>query len=249
MEPRLASSMWSGGVLVDQERALQVDVDDPVPLGLLDQVDRPAARHAGAVHDRVQPPVPVDHVGEGVPHRRLVADVEDVVDAVGEVEGRHGGPLGGQALHAWPPRCRTPRRSPPRPFPRVDPCRVPLVVRHRCGARWPWARTYGGPSGRSRCRTEAARSGRQSVEGSGVELMLADVADQVDEEAPLGEPPVRSLAHEPVVVATGDDGLQGKRRHGLEHGEVRPARRRPRVLVDLDDQLVVTCLVRGVPSS
>ena len=87
-------------VLVDQERALQVDVDHAVPLGLVDEVDRPTARDAGAVHDRVEPSVPGDDVGEGVAHRSLVPHVEDVVDALGAVDGRHGGALGRQALHA-----------------------------------------------------------------------------------------------------------------------------------------------------
>src|SRR5664280_3491462 len=85
-----------GGVLVHQEGALQVDVDHPVPLLRVQQVDGTPSGHTGAVDDRVESPVPGDDVGKGVAHGVLVAYVEDVVDTVGDVDGSHHRPLGGQ---------------------------------------------------------------------------------------------------------------------------------------------------------
>ena len=95
-----------GGVLVDQEGALQVDVHHPVPLGLLDQMDRAPSGHAGAVDDRVESAVGADHLGKGIPHGGLVPHVEHVVDPAGDVDGRHRRALRRQPVGGGRPDAR-----------------------------------------------------------------------------------------------------------------------------------------------
>src|SRR5947209_120348 len=66
----------------------------------------------------------------------------------------------------------------------------------------------------------------------------ADVADHVDErEVAVGKPPPPVDAFEPVVVAAGDDGLQGEPVDLLQHRVVTAATRGAGVLVDLDDRI------------
>ena len=78
--------------------------------------------------------------------------------------------------------------------------------------------------------------------------VLAQVADEVDEEATLREPPAPVVALEGVVVAAGDDRLQRRRAHLLQH-EVGGARGRwPALVVDVEHEFVTRCLVRGEPS-
>ena len=57
------------GVLADEERAGEVDADHAVPLGLVEQMHGPTARHARCVHDPVEASEPIDgrgdHRGDG----------------------------------------------------------------------------------------------------------------------------------------------------------------------------------------
>jgi len=79
--------------------------------------------------------------------------------------------------------------------------------------------------------------------------MIAQVADQIHEDEAVRKPPRAAVANEAIVVAPGDDRLQ---RHGaslLQHREVRARERRPRGGVDSITRFVVTCFVRGAPSS
>ncbi len=69
--------------------------------------------------------------------------------------------------------------------------------------------------------------------GSGQQV-TADVPDQVGGEPAFGEAPPTVVAFEAITVATGDDRLQPETVGRLEHGEVRPGRGRPGLLVDLD---------------
>jgi hypothetical protein len=56
-------------------------------------------------------------------------------------------------------------------------------------------------------------------------------------------------ALEAVVVATTDDELQSEVGQRSQHCEVRTRDRRAGPFIDLDREMVTTCLVRGVPSS
>src|SRR5947209_12337691 len=77
--------------------------------------------------------------------------------------------------------------------------------------------------------------------GDGMGQVATDIADQVDErEVPVAKPPpAPAPAHtlEAVMVAAGDDRLQGPPFGLLQHGVVAAARRRAGVLVDLDDRV------------
>ena len=79
----------SGCVLGHEERPLEVDVDHSIPLILAEQVDWSAAGDTGRVHDHVEPAVLGHHLRHGRLDRRLVADVDQPVGAVGQVDGDH----------------------------------------------------------------------------------------------------------------------------------------------------------------
>ncbi len=82
------------GGLVGEERALEVDVEDAVPLAAVDHVDRSPAGDTRRVHERVEATVlRVGGVDRGG-HRGLVADVE-LDDAVA---GRDVGADDGRTL-------------------------------------------------------------------------------------------------------------------------------------------------------
>ena len=249
IEPRPWASMWIGAVLVDEEGALQVDVDHPVPLVGVEQVDRTAAGHPGAVDHRRRG-------GRAVRprrrrrrcDRRLVPHVEHVVDALGDVDGGHRGPFGRQPLDAGGTDARC------RPGHHGDGAvesshrRPPSVVRRRIacvGSNLGCAGRAG--QGRAGPAVQPGRPG-QSV-GQGDEHVLADVADQVDQVAPLGEAPRPVPADEPVVVAPGQDRLEGQAR---ARPGARSSRTGPRPCPASSSmsrmRLVVTCLVPGVPS-
>ena len=65
--------------MADEVRAGEVDGDDPVPLVVADEVDRPATGHAGGVHDAVEPAGRrgFDRRGHDVADRAVVGDVAD----------------------------------------------------------------------------------------------------------------------------------------------------------------------------
>ena len=69
-------------VLVGEERALEVDVDDPVPLAGIDEVHRTTSGDAGRVHERVDPTVLGRDGRDRCTDRGFVAHVENDVVAV-----------------------------------------------------------------------------------------------------------------------------------------------------------------------
>jgi len=79
--------------------------------------------------------------------------------------------------------------------------------------------------------------------------MVAHVAYEVGSDAPLHEPPLSLAPLEAIVVPTADDRLQSQAGQRLQGGEVRTRHRGAGLFVDLNRELVVMCLVRGVPSS
>ena len=103
------------GVLAGQERALEVDVLDPVPLVGVDQVDRPAAGDARGGDHGVEPAVGLDGGADGGGQPGLVPHV-DLVPGRGrltlgrraEVEADDRRPLVHEAVDARrpDPRCR-----------------------------------------------------------------------------------------------------------------------------------------------
>ena len=112
-------------VLRDQERSLQVDVDDAVPLVDRQLVREPAAADAGSVHEHIDAPVAVARGADRRLDERLVAHVEPlaearfgrrrdhavprVVDGLLHVEPRDHGALVGEPARA---RSADPRRRP-----------------------------------------------------------------------------------------------------------------------------------------
>ncbi len=134
MDPEFSLEHVYEGVLVHQERAFQVHVDDTVPLDFVHQVDRTASGDPGAVHERVELPVAGDHVGERPAHRGLVADVQHVVGSFGDVDGGDRGTLVGQALDAGraDARCRAGHHG-DGSLESIH-AESPLFVRHRSGA-------------------------------------------------------------------------------------------------------------------
>ena len=101
------------GVLGHQERAGQVDVDHPPPLGQIEQVHRTPTGDPGGVDHRVEPTVGGHDGRHQVGHRRLVGDVDGVVDGRsvrvdgrGPVDGYDRGTLGGQADGGGTPDAR-----------------------------------------------------------------------------------------------------------------------------------------------
>jgi hypothetical protein len=75
-------------------------------------------------------------------------------------------------------------------------------------------------------------------------LVATHVADEVDEEAPLSEPPPTVDALEAVVVATAHDRLEWEVVELLLHEEARTARRAT-VVVELDDRVGADVLRAG----
>jgi hypothetical protein len=67
--------------------------------------------------------------------------------------------------------------------------------------------------------------------------MAAQVADEINADAPFREAPLPIAAVEAVPVPAADDGLQGQAGQSLQHGEVGTRGRRARLLVDVDDDV------------
>ena len=76
----------AGGRLDHQERAVQVDGEHPRPFLVAGVEQRLEHRDAGVVHDRVDPPEPLDRGGDAGRHLRRV----------GNVAGQGQRPVGGQ---------------------------------------------------------------------------------------------------------------------------------------------------------
>ena len=73
--------------LATQKHALDVDAVKPVELGFGRPLDVPDVRHAGVVHENVQPPCPVESGGKCCLYARRVGDIA-LLD-VGAASGRN----------------------------------------------------------------------------------------------------------------------------------------------------------------
>ena len=66
---------WGMAAEHDEVQALQVDVDDAVPLGLGGLGARPLGPHPGGVDDAIEPAVPVHRSDDGLPTLPHIAEV------------------------------------------------------------------------------------------------------------------------------------------------------------------------------
>ena len=220
MEPLPWASMCTEPVLVDEECALQVDVHHPVPLLLGDEVDRSAADDPGGVRRPRRG-------GRGRRRQRrnmasiagLVPHVDQVVDLAGDI----------QVTTTAPSAASRSAQAAPMP----DPAPVTTATE-------PSSRAIGLPFAFDDLRepkVPAARPVKVGSAGQAAEHVVADVTDQVDQVPALGEVPAVAVPGEPVVVAAGQDGLEGQAGHGLEDRPVRTGGGRTRLLVDLQDEV------------
>ena len=77
IEPRLRLDHVRDHVAPDDPRALEVDVDHRVPLGLAHLVGEPVGADAGVVEQQVDAAEALDRRGDGGLDRGVVADVGD----------------------------------------------------------------------------------------------------------------------------------------------------------------------------
>ena len=76
-------------MLGHEKGALEVDVDHPIPLSLIKDVDRSATRDPGGIDHDVELPVLGDHLGHQRRYAALVSDIELAISAIGNIERDH----------------------------------------------------------------------------------------------------------------------------------------------------------------